>query len=235
MSLSLIYIRGHSNLTELCHVILQCWLWILPSCFTIALIDGFLNSPGELLLQRGHTVAPYQRNPFSSEGFSKGLLQDPHFTCSCSKAPLLSALQCQHPVDSRDSPWKELARGSGPCCHFYLLHIFGAVCPLTEILNYWKAKASSYSFVPIVAKAVLSGQAVHIACSWINPAVWRILHTSLGRTGVKISETRAYSISLAWRITGVPDVGHPVQTGILNSNSQNCSGLVAMPFLKSCD
>lgn len=51
---------------------------------------------------------------------------------------------------------------------------------------------------------------------------------SLGRTGVKISEWLCYnSISLAYRITAVPDVGHHVQTGILNTSSWNCSGLGA--------
>lgn len=54
-----------------------------------------------------------------------------------------------------------------------MLHIFGALYPLAEILNYQKAEANSYTFVVIVAKAVLAGQVVPIAFKWINSDVWR--------------------------------------------------------------
>lgn len=55
-----------------------------------------------------------------------------------------------------DSPWKGLARKSGTCLHFYLLHVLGALYPLAEILNYQKTEANSFSFILIVAKAVLA-------------------------------------------------------------------------------
>lgn len=51
---------------------------------------------------------------------------------------------------------------------------------------------------------------------------------SPARASGKISERLCCnSISLAYRITAVPGVGHHVQTGIFTTSSQNHSGLGA--------
>lgn len=105
-----------------------------------------------------------------------------------------------------DSPRKGLATRT--CFHFYPWDIFGALYPLAEILNYWKAEANSYSFILIVAKALLAHQVVSIAFKWIHSAVWSSAQVSLGRTGVKISEWLSCNSNLASKITDVPDVGH---------------------------
>lgn len=177
--LPLIYVRGHSNLTQPCHLILTCWLWILSSCFTFTFWSQWVLQ----LPQTDFTPVWSQRSTVPHEYILvKGFAGH--------KPALPRALNhpfYQHAGGNMDSPRKGLARGSGTRFHFYPLPI----CRNTELPE------NRSKFLQLHSNNSQSRVGRPIAFKLTNSAIWRSIQLSFGRTGVKISEWSSYNSSLA--------------------------------------